>query len=167
MIFLAQYDPYTIVQYDPSSTVWDFQHSMVLLAQYDPSSQDTSFLLPPPNFFCRRRNMKCAKSSKTGPCKVSRLYDLISGGKRPLKVSHFQKCGISNGRLPSENRSYSRETWWKPVLDDSAHFVFWSRFFWGGGAETGPHHHPPIIPTGPQLWGWSQAVGLIIPNLKS
>ena len=50
--------------------------------------------------------MKCAKSSKTGPCKVSRLYDLILGGKRPLKVSHFQKCGISNGREnPEINRT--------------------------------------------------------------
>merc|ERR1712078_627279 len=102
----------------------------ICLAQYDPSSQDTFFLppSPPTKFFCRGRKMKCAKSSKTGPCKVSRLYDLISGSKRPPKISHFQKCGISNGRLPPENKSYSRETWWKPVSDDSAHFVFEANF---------------------------------------
>ena len=35
----------------------------------------------------------------------------------------------SNGRLPPENRSHSRETWGKPVSDDSAHFVFEADFF--------------------------------------
>ena len=40
------------------------------------------------------------------------------------KFRIFQKCETLNGRLPPEIRSYSRETWGKPVSDDSAHFVF-------------------------------------------
>ena len=48
------------------------------------------------------------------------------------KFRIFQKCETLNGRLPPELRSYSRETWGKPVSDDSAHFVFWRRTFFGG-----------------------------------
>ena len=48
------------------------------------------------------------------------------------KFRIFQKCETLNGRLPPELRSYSRETWGKPVSDDSAHFVFWRRKFFGG-----------------------------------
>ena len=44
--------------------------------------------------------MKSANSSKTGPYKVSRLYDLISGGKRPLKVSHFQNAEFQTAVYP-------------------------------------------------------------------
>ena len=111
---------------------------MILRAQYDLRARTHP---SPPEIFCRGRKMKSAKSSKTGPCKVSRLYDLISGGKRPLKVLHFQKRGISNGRLPPENRSYSHEILHAPVLGDSAHFIFRRRKKLGGGrseVETGP-----------------------------
>ena len=45
---------------------------------------------PPPKNF-RRQKSKCAESSETRFPQVSRLYDLISGGKRPFKVSHFWK----------------------------------------------------------------------------
>ena len=48
------------------------------------------------------------------------------------KFRIFQKCETLNGRLPPEIRSYSRETWGKPVSDDSAHFVFWRRKIFGG-----------------------------------
>ena len=43
----------------------------------------------------------------------------------------FQKCKTLNGRLPPKIRSYCHETWWKPVSDDSALFVFWRGNFFG------------------------------------
>ena len=47
------------------------------------------------------------------------------------KFRIFQKCETLNARLPAEIRSYSRETWGKPISDDSAHFDFWRRKFFG------------------------------------
>ena len=54
------------------------------------------------------------------------------------KFRIFQKCKTLNRRLPTEIGSYSLETWWKRVSDDSAHFVFWRRKVLGGGGETDP-----------------------------
>ena len=83
--------------------------------------------------------MKCAKSSKTGPCKVSRLYDLISGGKRPLKGSHFQNAEFQTAVYPPKIGRTAVKLGGNPFRT-ILHISF---FFFGGGAETNPR--PAVI----------------------
>ena len=77
-----------------------------------------------PKNFVQCRKMKCWGSSETRfpkfEAELSHPWGINGGSKFRI----FQKCETLNGRSPPEIRPYSRETWGKPISDDSAHFDF-------------------------------------------